>query len=84
MELIRKPAKPRVEIELERLADLDPDELSSSRRLVRNGECGNRATAATRSGPHVNPSAAVLDEIGRRIRDDESHHREMIAEARPL
>jgi hypothetical protein len=52
MEFIRKPAKPRVEIELERLAGLDADELSSSRRRVRNGECGNRATAATRSLGH--------------------------------
>jgi hypothetical protein len=84
MELVGKPAQARVEIELELLGGLDPDELSSSRWLVRNGECGHGATAATPLRPHVHAAAALLDEIGRGIRDDDSHQREMIAEARPL
>ena len=80
MELIRKPAKARVEIELELLAGLDPDELSASRWLVRSGERRHGATAAALPRPHVHAAAALLDEIGRSIRDDDSRQREMIAE----
>jgi hypothetical protein len=84
MELIRKRAKARVEIELELLGGLDPDELSASRGLVRSGERGHGATTATPLRPHVDAAAALLDQIGRGIRDDDAHQREMIAEARPL
>ncbi len=84
MELVRKPAQARVEIELERLGGLDPDELSSSRWLVRGGERRHGATAAAPPRPHVHAATALLDEIGRWSRDDDPHQREMIADARPL
>ena len=83
MELVRKPAQARVEIELELLGGLGADELSSSRCLVRGGERRHGATAAALPQPHVDAAAVLFDEIGRWIRNDDAHRRQMIAEARP-
>src|SRR5437016_5312536 len=84
MEFIRKPAQACLEIELERLAGLEPHELSSSRSLGRGGERRHGATAVAALQPHIDVTAVLLDQIGRWIRDDDSHQREMIADASPL
>ena len=73
MELVREPGEASVEKKLELLGGLDADELSSSRRFVRSGQRGHGATAATLRRPHVDAAAALFDEIGRRIRDYDSH-----------
>ena len=76
MELVGQPGKARVEIEVELLGRFDAYELLPAGRLGRSGKGRHRATAATPVEPNVDAAAALFDELGRWIGDDDTHNRE--------
>jgi hypothetical protein len=73
MELIGEPGNARVEVELELLIGFDAHELLSPWRLARSAKHRDPATAATLLEPDVDAAAALFDEFGGRIGDDDAH-----------
>ncbi len=73
MELVGEPRHARVDVELELLIGFDAYELPSRGRLARGAKRRDPTAAATLIEPDVNAAAALFDQFGGGIGDDDAH-----------
>ena len=73
MELLRKTIQADRKKQLEASLTPNPTELPADRRLTGSSKHRHRAAAATRLQPNIETTTALLNQIGRRTGNDETH-----------